>query len=392
MLDVSIDDDIRRSYKGGAVQVHPGREGQTVYDGASFDVNSMYPWAMLQPMPCGVPIFFEGKYKSDPDYPLYIQHILCEFKIKEGYIPTIQIKNNLSYQQNKYLTESVEQTHLYLTSVDLKLFFDHYDVYNYEYINGWKFQVVYDIFKPYVEYWYEIKKTETGAKRAIAKQMLNAFYGKTASRVHIKSKIPYMGEDDIVHYKYTEEETKKPVYTAVASFITSYGRDKILRTAQSLGGTRPDSYFCYMDTDSVHTCNLSVEDAAKYIDIDQYRLGAFKLEYTCKRARYIRQKCYIEEQEFTDGTQTYTNYIRKCAGMPEDVKEWISWDAFNLGFEFDPESENLPKDLIRKIKSNGVDINNHAAFRHEVERYAKLQPVNVPGGVVLKPIRFSIKP
>lgn len=95
-----------------------------------------------------------------------------------------------------------------MTSVDLKLFFDHYDVYNYEYINGWKFQVVYDIFKSYVEYWYEIKKTETGAKRAIAKQMLNAFYGKTASRVHIKSKIPYMGEDDIVHYKYTEEETK----------------------------------------------------------------------------------------------------------------------------------------------------------------------------------------
>lgn len=103
-----------------------------------------------------------------------------------------------------------------------------------------------------------------------------------------------------------------------------------------------------MDTDSVHTCNLSVEDAAKYIDIDQTRLGAFKLEYTCKRAKYIRQKCYIEEQEFTDGTQTYTNYIRKCAGMPEDVKEWISWDAFNLGFEFDPESENLPKDLIQK--------------------------------------------
>lgn len=123
VLDVAIDDDIRRSYKGGAVQVHPEREGKTVYNGASFDVNSMYPWAMLQPMPCGVPIFYEGRYKHDPDYPLYIQHILCEFKIKPGYIPTIQIKNNLSYQQNKYLTESVEQTHLYLTSVDLTLFF-----------------------------------------------------------------------------------------------------------------------------------------------------------------------------------------------------------------------------------------------------------------------------
>lgn len=242
-----------------------------------------------------------------------------------------------------------------------------------------------------MEYWYEIKKTSTGAKRAIAKQMLNAFYGKTASRTHIKSKIPYLDSDEVVRYRYTPEETKNPVYTAVASFITSYGRDKILRTAQALGGTQDDSYFCYMDTDSVHTCNLSVEDAAKYIDIDQYRLGAFKLEYTCTRAKYIRQKCYIEEQEFTEGTETYHNYIKKCAGMPEDVKEWISWDAFKIGFEFDPESDELPPDLQKRIESNGIDMRDMEAVKKEIERHAKLQPVNVKGGVILMPIRFSIK-
>ena len=57
----------------------------------------------------------------------------------------------------------------------------------------------------------------------------------------------------------------------------------------------------------------------------------------------------------------------------------------------DPESDELPVDLQKRIESNGIDLRDMEAVKQEIERYAKLQPVNVKGGVILRPIRFSIK-
>lgn len=358
VLSIAIDDEIRKSYKGGVVQVNPNIQGKEVYNGHSFDKNSMYPWAMLKPMPCGVPLFFNGEYKYDADYPLYIQCIDCEFRVKDGYLPTIQIKNNMSYVENQYITESAEKTRLYLTNVDLQLFFDHYDVYDYRFINGWKFKKVDGIFEPYVKKWYDLKAVSKGANRQIAKLMLNAFYGKTASRTHIRSKIPYLDENGVVRYKLTPEEEKEPVYTAVASFITSYGRDSVIRSAQAFGGTAKDSHFCYMDTDSVHVVGISVEDCEKIIEVDNKKLGAWKHEYSFTRAKYLRQKCYIEETEYTEGELTYKDYVKKCAGMSEEIKNIVSYEDFKLGYSID-----------------GV----------------KLRPCNVKGGVILEPTPFTLK-
>lgn len=83
-----------------------------------------------------------GKYKDDKIYDLYIQTITCSFEIKKNKIPTIQIKNNRSiFRSNEYLTTSNGQiVCLVLTSVDLKLFLEQYNVYDLEYVQGWKFK------------------------------------------------------------------------------------------------------------------------------------------------------------------------------------------------------------------------------------------------------------
>lgn len=93
-------------------------------------------------LPFGEPIFFEGKYKEDICYPLYIQRIICSFELKEGKIPTIQIKNTKSFFiPTEYLISSDNQiVELTLTNIDLKLFFEQYNVYELEYICGWKFK------------------------------------------------------------------------------------------------------------------------------------------------------------------------------------------------------------------------------------------------------------
>ena len=89
-------------------------------------------------LPFGEPIFFQGEYKHDKVYSLYIQMITCSFKLKKNKIPTIQIKNNRSFfKANEYLENSQNEiVCLVLTNVDLKLFFEQYDVYDLEYVCG----------------------------------------------------------------------------------------------------------------------------------------------------------------------------------------------------------------------------------------------------------------
>ena len=143
-------------------------------------------------------IFFEGQYKEDKVYNLYIQMITCSFKLKKDKIPTIQIKNNtMFFRGNEYLLDSKNEiVCLVLTNVDLKLFFDQYDVYDLEYISGWKFKGIQGIFTEYIDKWITRKNEATisgnKGQRTLAKLMLNSLYGKFATSLDVQSKIPYL--------------------------------------------------------------------------------------------------------------------------------------------------------------------------------------------------------
>lgn len=137
-----------------------------------------------QKLPYDLPLFYEGKYKEDKVYDLYIQMISCKFNIKKNKIPTIQIKNDrFHFKENEYLESSNgEEVTLYLTNVDLKLFFEQYDVYELTYICGWKFKSINGIFKDYIDKWIgrkiEASKTKNKGQRTLAKLMLNSLYRK----------------------------------------------------------------------------------------------------------------------------------------------------------------------------------------------------------------------
>lgn len=133
-------------------------------------------------MPFGEPVFFTGKYKEDTVYPLYIQMITCAFKVKEHHIPTIQIKGNRFIKENEYIESSHGKTiTLVLTSIDLRLFLEHYDIIgNITYECGWKFKQVYGLFTDYIDKWIKVKieatKSGNKGKRTIAKLLLNSLY------------------------------------------------------------------------------------------------------------------------------------------------------------------------------------------------------------------------
>lgn len=339
-LDDYQDAFIRKSYKGGWTYLKKPCE---IGEGIVLDVNSLYPFSMYDTLlPFGKPVFFQGEYQEDKKFPLYVQRFACQFKLKEKHLPMIQLKNNLRYNPVQYLEESQQQELLTLTSIDLKLFFDHYDVWDIEWFDGYKFRGRRGMFKNYIDFFYAQKATSTGGKRQIAKLMQNSLYGKFGSAVVGRSKKPYLDEKGIVKYETMDEEPRKPVYIPVASFITAYARNKTIRSAQKVYDR-----FVYADTDSLHLIGL---DYPEGLEIHDTKLGAWAHESTFKRAKFIKPKTYIEDNgDFLD--------VKAC-GMPDNIKKnEVTYDNFKIGFH----------------------SNN------------KLQPKRFKGGVLLMNVPFQIK-
>lgn len=353
VLHENIDVNIRQAYKGGFTWLNEKYAGKEIGEGMVFDVNSLYPSVMYnRPLPYGMPLPFVGEYKPDKLYPLFIQHIRCEFELKEGHIPTIQLKKNGLFKGrgNEYLKDSEgEIVDLYVTSVDWELIQKHYHVYDVSFHKGYKFRQKVGLFKDYIDHWMEIKIKSTGAVKLLAKLMLNSLYGKFASNPDVTGKYPYLKPDGSTGFAVGEKETKDPVYTPMGAFITAYARELTISTAQKCFDR-----IIYCDTDSIHLTGTEIPDVIKDV-VDDDKLGYWAHESNYKRAKYIRQKTYVQDIYTGDGEETYLSV--KCAGMPDNVKKKVDFDNFNIDFQSD----------------------------------GKLMPKHVNGGVVLVDTTFSIK-
>lgn len=331
-LDYKLDEELRKSYKGGFTYLNPLYKDKDTGKGITLDVNSLYPSVMLNPLPFGEPKFYKGKYVEDKLYPLYIQKISCAFEIKKNKIPTIQLKNNYYYASNEYIRSTNGEIEvLTLTSIDLKLFLEQYDVYNLEYIEGWKFKSIGGIFDDYINKWTQRKiqagKEGNKGQRQLAKLMLNSLYGKFATSLDVQEKIPYIGEDNILHYRLSEKTQKDGLYLPIACFITAYARNKTIRTSQSITDYSLEKYgvdkYIYSDTDSIST-TLSIEEVKQFCEIDDFELGKWAHENTFENAKFIRQKTYLK---LIDGEVHIT-----CAGMPSSCYDFVTWENFKEGF------------------------------------------------------------
>ena len=372
--ELSLDTDtfIRRAYKGGYTYCNPKFSGQIVGRGLVYDVNSLYPSCMRDCyLPYDVPIYFTGIPKPSEEYPLFITHFKCTFKIKPNHLPTVQLKNNSRFIETEYLTEVDTVEELFLTNVDLKLFEEHYDIFDLEFIDGFYFKARIGFFDDYIEYWGNIKKTtKDKGKRQLAKLMLNSLYGKFASTTSGMMKEPFLNEDEDVKYIQVEKEMRPPVYTALACFTTAWARNKMIRSAQACFNR-----FLYCDTDSLHVLGLDVPN----IDIHESELGYWKCEGIFSQAKYLRPKTYLEtfcqingdnitSPEDYEKSTTYDTEV-KCCGMPDNMKRLVNYDNFKLGQLY----------------------NNTMRATDDTENYAKLMPKTVKGGVVLVDRDFHIK-
>lgn len=358
---------IRPSYRGGFTYLSPKFAGKIVKEGIVLDVNSLYPSVMYNELlPYGEPYHFEGKYEPHPLYPLYIQCLRCQFELKPGHIPTIQIKYGGLFAENEYLTSSDgNEVELCLTSVDLKLFYDHYNVYNEEYHGGWAFKGAHNLFKNYIEKWSQnkinAKKEGNHGLYLISKLFLNSLYGKFATATRQREKYPYLKDDGSIGYIMDEGKEREGIYLPMATFITAYARDKTIRSAQKITDAfnrgESDIEFIYADTDSLHL-KSNGHKVPGNLDIDPYTLGAWKYESKFIKAKFIRQKCYVElSSEDIDNPNPEYEMKVTVAGMPPSLHKQVTFSNFKAGATYG----------------------------------GKLLPKNVKGGVILAPVDFTIK-
>lgn len=346
-------EDVRQSYRGGFTYLNPKYKSVPVKEGVVLDVNSLYPSVMRShdnPLPYGTPVFFTGQYKPDPMYPLYTQMLTCQFELKEGKIPTIQIKHSLSYKGNEYLTSSNgDEVTICLNSVDLELFFEQYHVYNPVYHSGWKFKASVGMFDEYIDKWtankIKAKKEKNYGMVFISKRFLNSLYGKFGTDTRVVNKIPYYADGQVKYY-YSIPTTRKGIYIAVASFITSYARRVTITSAQKImddyNAGKSNIQFIYADTDSLHLDSPNFQ-LPEGLDIDPYKLGAWKYEtrFSDKGqkdgcgAKYLRQKCYIENStEDIESDDPDFKLKITVAGMPQECYSQVTFDNFKSGASY----------------------------------------------------------
>ena len=341
VLSKTVDDDIRLAYRGGIAMPSKRWARKRVGRGIVIDKNSMYPWVMrTKLLPYGKPWWSEVE---DDDADLFILSITFTAKLKPNHIPCIQIKRSIQFNSQEFLEEVKEPTTVSITSVDLEMWQEQYDLKIWA-INGyWNFKGIEGLFNDYIDKWMAVKANSTGGARTIAKLHLNSLYGKFAKNTDVTGKRPVLDDTGTVQYVMCDHEESNPVYTAMGAFITAYARADLISSAQA-------NYdrFLYCDTDSLHLLGEEEPD----LWLHPTELGAWKVEHDGQpfdEAVFLRAKQYCER--FGDHDDVH------IAGLPHEIAARVRLE-----------------DMLHPRTWDG-----------------KLVPKRVPGGTVLASTTFTLK-
>lgn len=408
----TIGDYIRKSYRGGWCYLARGKEKKIYKNGTTADVNSLYP-SMLHSesgnkYPIGLPTFWRGniiptealEYDS-----YYFIRVRTRFYLKKDMLPFIQIKSSLLYKSTlsletsdiydsknntyhsthigldgKLRTASVELT---LTMTDFKLIKEHYDLVEFEILDGCYFKTAIGIFDQYINKYRKLKLESKGAVRELAKLFLNNLYGKLASSPDSSFKVAYLKEDKSVGFYTVVAHDKEPGYIPIGSAITSYARNFTIRAAQKNYHGKDKRGFIYADTDSIH-CDLMPEEI-QGIKVDDKAFCCWKLESCWDEGYFIRQKTYVEHithENCEPVPEDEQFYSIKCAGMPQKCK-----DLFLLSMGEKTELKDLSfEELKFAVKDRSIND-----FNIGLVVPGKLLPKRIRGGVLLVDTPYEMR-
>lgn len=419
---------IRRSYRGGWCYLVKGKENRIKTNGTTADVNSLYPSMMSSESgnryPIGAPHFWNGNFIPDTaieDDKYYFVRVKTRFYIKKNKLPFIQIKSSLLYKGTEALetsdvydyrngqyythwTDSDGNLHdtrveMVLTMTDYQLIKEHYELVDFEILDGCWFYSQIGIFDEYIDKYKKIKLESKGALRELAKLFLNNLYGKLASSTDSSFKLAYIKDDKSLGFIPIPEDNKKPGYIPVGSAITSYARNFTIRAAQKNYHGVNKRGFIYADTDSIH-CDLDPEEI-QGIKVHDKDFCCWKLESCWDKAIFTRQKTYIEhviKENCVPIDKPYNNI--KCAGMPQKCKDLfeLSLDGTAVISGYNDRITNKHKDWGEEEKEFLFDKDTGKAIHRTFDDFkiglkvpGKLIPKRIRGGVLLIETSYEMR-
>lgn len=342
--------------------------------GHVYDVNSMYPSVMVENE---YPIGHPEKHKKDASYKIHLVKIFIKSaKIKNKKWPALMRPwKSLTYTYEKgvkYVQETENATAYYFED-ELESIKRFYDI-DYVVIDEWWFKSS-NYFSKFISDHYEIRKKykqEKDPREYTLKIFLNNAYGKFGQKPDRKSivysydklekgSVAYENENqeyivDTVREKenclgdlksyicYAKNPPSKTINIMIAACVCKNARIKLHNAIWE----NIDN-FLYCDTDSVF-----LKDKAKGIEIDENKLGAWKLEMEFDGFELAGAKLY----------NIYLKGVRiKSAHAGIDKK----WADANL----------KPNDIITINKVLGKGAKK---IKHKVE-----------GGIVIEESEFTIK-
>jgi hypothetical protein len=165
ILPYNIDSFIRTGYFGGGTDVYKAYAKNVYY----YDVNSLYPYAMLNPMPYN--ILNNGKMidlsnKSlDSFFGFALVKIFCPLNMARPVL-SFHYEGKTIYPVGNWIGVYFSEELKAVSKLG----------YQITLIKGYEFTKT-DLFSGYIKHFYEIKKNSSGVERNMAKLQLNNLYG-----------------------------------------------------------------------------------------------------------------------------------------------------------------------------------------------------------------------
>ena len=302
-MSVELDKELREHdlYAGGLCILNPFKQGHVQHNIFKYDVNSMYPAQMMNmkyPIGEGLKV---DKIR-DREHHLYILKIkkLYGF-LKRNKVPVW--RDTISGDMVECIREEDER---YIWLEELEEYAKWYDL-EYKIVSIYEYEARYPIgMKNFINTFYTMKKTSSGAIKQGAKLFLNSSYGKLSQRLERQYCHYELDAQGIVHLVREDfrEDKKGMMSIIVGSRITSQARISLLQYIDVICQGNPKDNLIYCDTDSVHALT-------SFSDTDDSELGKMKCEGIYQDGLYLAPKTYL----MYDGS----HYEVHCKGVNTEV-------------------------------------------------------------------------
>ncbi len=361
---------VRKAYFGGRTEIFiPFYESKTVPLNV-YDVNSLYPFCMLENMP-GKVLGFTHEYskKKQGFYNCEVQAPI------DSYIPCLGI-----LQDGKYLFPTGEFEGVYST---IEIEYAKTQGYKIRTGEGITFESAGPIFKEYVQDFYKIreKSEKDSVDNTIAKLLLNSLYGRFGLRTTRENLAFDSGQTGVTEHleikagEFTYRLVKTPkeietfTHVGVAAWVTSLARihmHKIFMEA-------PNEIF-YTDTDSLFTTRDLIQSTG---------LGGLKLEYRTNSACFLLPKTYIS------GEGSQKKIVMK--GFDKKKIQHFTLDDFKSALEGDLKHLKIVQEpkfakIRTALKTLGLVSMTKASTRQIRSKYDKREVYKEHGAFKTRPL------